>query len=148
MREPLRDETGLPPCRQCAEGAPAYEQVHGVRVRRSLAWAVVWLVVAVGLQARPSAQTIEQVTFEEAVRRAVTSHPTIQQAAAGILGAESILQQVRARSLPSVGATFGTNVIDPVTRFSGSSINPRTQTVTTAEVSVPLLTPVRWAERH
>jgi outer membrane protein len=101
-----------------------------------------------GGQMRPSAQTVEQVTFEEAVRRAVTSHPTIRQAAAGILRAEAILQQVRARSLPSVEATFGANVIDPVTRFSGSSINPRTQTVTTAGLSVPLLTPVRWAERH
>ena len=109
---------------------------------------IVWLLVGVGFEARPSVQTIEQVTFEEAVRRAVTSHPTVQQAAAGILRAESILQQVRGRSLPSVEATFGANVIDPVTRFSGSSINPRTQTVTTAGLSVPLLTPVRWAERH
>ncbi len=58
------------------------------------------------------------------------NHPTVQQAAAGILRAEAILQQVRARYLPSVDATFSTNVIDPVTQFSGTSINPRTQTVT------------------
>ncbi len=109
---------------------------------------MVWLLVGLGFQARPGAQAIEQVTFEEAVRRAVTSHPTVQRAAAGILRAESILQQVRGRSLPSIEASFGANVIDPVTRFSGSSINPRTQTVTTAGLSVPLLTPVRWAERH
>jgi outer membrane protein TolC len=106
------------------------------------------LLVGAGGQAGPTAQTIEQLTFEEAVRRAVTSHPTVQQAAAGILRAESILQQVRARSLPSVDATFSTNVIDPVTQFSGTSINPRTQTVTTAGLAVPLLTPVRWAERN
>ena len=136
------------PLHQRAERPPAHARVRATRVWCSLACAVVWLVVVMGLQARPSAQAIEQVTFEEAVRRAVTSHPTVQQAAAGILRAESILQQVRARSLPSVEATFGTNVINPVTRFSGSSINPRTQTVTTAGLSVPLLTPVRWAERH
>ena len=94
-----------------------------------------------------SAQVLETVTFEDAIQRAVKNHPTVQQAAAGILRAESILQQVRARSLPTVDASFATNVIDPVTEFSGSSINPRTQTVTTAELSVPLLTPVRWAER-
>jgi outer membrane protein TolC len=88
------------------------------------------------------------MTFDEAVRRAVTNHPTLQQAAAGILRAEAVLQQVRSRSLPSVEATFGTNVIDPVARFSGASINPRTQTATSASVSVPLLSPVRWAERH
>ena len=136
---------------------------------RSRAWCTVLLLVVAGAghsasaeaaadaperaqreggQARLNAQTIEQVTFEEAVRRAVTSHPTVQQAAAGILRAESILQQVRARSLPSVEASFSTNVIDPVTMFSGSSINPRTQTVTTAGLTVPLLTPVRWAERN
>jgi multidrug efflux system outer membrane protein len=94
-----------------------------------------------------TAQVVETVTFEDAVQRAVKNHPTVQQAAAGILRAEAILQQVRARSLPTVDAAFSTNVIDPVTQFSGASINPRTQTVTTAEVSVPLLTPVRWAER-
>ena len=124
------------------------ELVHAPRVRCSSMVAVVWLVLGAGLQARPSAQTFEQVTFEEAVRRAVASHPTVRQATAGILRAESILQQVRAQSLPSLDATFGTNVINPVTMFSGSSINPRTQTVTTAGLSVPLLTPVRWAERH
>ena len=109
---------------------------------------VAWVAFTVCLGAHPGAQTIEQVTFEEAVRRAVTNHPTLQQAAAGILRAEAVLQQVRSRSLPSVDATFSTNVIDPVTRFSGTSINPRTQTVTSASLSVPLLSPVRWAERH
>ena len=116
--------------------------------RRSVLAGLLVLLVGAGLEARPSAQTIEQVTFEEAVRRAVTGHPTVQQAAAGILRAESILLQVRSRSLPAVDATFSTNIIDPVTQFSGTSINPRTQTVTTAGLAVPLLTPVRWAERN
>ena len=35
-----------------------------------------------------------------------------------------------------------------MTRFSGSAISPRTQTVTTADVAVPLIVPVRWAERN
>jgi outer membrane protein len=100
------------------------------------------------LPAAAGAQVMESVTFEDAIQRAVRNHPTVQQAAAGILRAESILQQVRARSLPSVDASFSTNVIDPVTQFSGTSINPRTQTVTAAGLSVPLLTPVRWAERN
>jgi len=94
------------------------------------------------------AQTIERVTFDEAVRRAVTNHPTIQRAAADILRAEAVLQQVRSRSLPSVGVSMATSVIDPVTQFSGSAINPRTQTLTTASVGVPLFTAVSWAERN
>jgi outer membrane protein TolC len=107
------------------------------------------LPVLLILSAGPAAaQQLERVTFDDAIRRAVTSHPTVQQAVAGVRRAESILQQVRARSLPSVDASFTTNVVDPVTQFGGSSITPRTQTLTTAGLTVPLLAPVSRAERH
>lgn len=105
-------------------------------------------LLLIAFSGNASAQGIERVTFDEAIRRAVTNHPTIRQAAAGIIRAESILQQVRARSRPSVNASFSTNVIAPVTRFAGSSIFPRTQTVTTGELSVPLLASVNWAQRN
>src|SRR3990172_8448014 len=104
------------------------------------------LCSAAGVSAA-GAQTIERVTFDEAVRRAIASHPTVQRAAADILRAEAVLQQTRARSLPPVDFELATNVIDPVTRFSGSAIIPRTQTVTTPSIGVPLIMPVRWAER-
>ena len=119
-------------------------------MRKMTAWCVVLLllVVAGDLRVHLTAQTIEQVTFEEAILRAMTNHPTVHEAAAGVLRADSILQQARARSWPAVDASFGVNVIEPVTRFSGSAINPRAQTVTTAELSVPLLTPVSWAQRN
>jgi outer membrane protein TolC len=95
-----------------------------------------------------AAQSMERVTFDEAVRRAVANHPTIQRAAADIVRADAVLQQVRSRALPSVDASLATNVIDPVTRFDGSAIFPRAQTVTTATFAVPLIMPVRWAERN
>jgi outer membrane protein TolC len=94
-----------------------------------------------------SAQELEQVTFEEAVRRAITSHPTVQQAASALLRAQSVERQVRSRAWPTVDATVSTNVIAPVTEFSGESIVPRTQTLSTAGLTVPLYAPVRWAER-
>jgi outer membrane protein TolC len=103
------------------------------------------LLVAAGTTA--SGQTIEAITFEEAIRRATTANPGIAQAAADILRAEALFQQVRARLLPSIDATFDTSVIDPVVRFSGASVNPRTQTVSGATIAIPLLTSVRWAER-
>ncbi len=93
------------------------------------------------------AQVVERVTFEEAVRRAVTNNPTVQQAAAGIVRAEALMDQVRSLSRPTVDAGFSANVIDPITEFSGTSITPRTQTVTSAGLTVPLLTPVNWARR-
>ncbi|OFW03644.1 MAG: hypothetical protein A3I61_01685 [Acidobacteria bacterium RIFCSPLOWO2_02_FULL_68_18] len=95
-----------------------------------------------------AAQAIERVTFEEAVRRAIVNHPTVERAAADIIRADAVVQQVRARALPTIDASLATNVIDPVTRFGGSAIFPRTQTVTTAGVALPLLVPVRWAERN
>ena len=94
-----------------------------------------------------TAQTIERITFEEAITRATTNHPNIQQAAAGILRAEAILQQARARTLPTIDALFTTSIVDPIQEFEGTSITPRVQTQTSAAFSAPLLTPVRWAER-
>ena len=114
---------------------------------RTWALGLVWLV-ACGLSPGAGAQTFERATFDEAVRRAVANHPTVQRAAADIMRADALLQQVRARVRPSVGASLVTNVVDPVTRFGGSAIFPRTQTVTTAAVAVPLVTPVSWAERN
>jgi outer membrane protein TolC len=95
-----------------------------------------------------SAQQLERVTFEEAIRRAVMAHPTVQQAAANVLRAEALLDQARARASLTADASVTTTVIEPVTRFSGASIIPRTQTVTAAAVRMPLLAPVAWAERN
>ncbi len=113
--------------------------------RKTLVMVLAAAVVAVSAPAH--AQSVESMTFEDAIRRATANNPGIQQAAAGILRAEALLQQVRARLRPSIDASFTTNVIDPVVSFSGASINPRVQTVSGATVAVPLLTSVRWAER-
>jgi outer membrane protein TolC len=106
------------------------------------------LALLIALQGSAGAQVLETVTFDEAVQRAVKNHPNVQQAAADIVRAEAILQQTRSRYLPTIDATFSMNVIDPVTVFSGANINPRTQTVTSGGLSLPILTPVRWAERN
>jgi outer membrane protein TolC len=94
-----------------------------------------------------SAQTIEAISFDEAIRRAVTNNPSVQQAAAGILRAESLLQQTRATALPSVNANLTTNVIGPVPEFAGQNISPRSQLNTSLALGVPLVAPVRWAQR-
>ena len=76
-----------------------------------------------GLQARAAdAQTIERLTFQEAIVRAVQNNPSIAQAAQGILRAESILQQVRSSSLPAVGVNFTVNVLlSPGASVNGAS---------------------------
>jgi outer membrane protein TolC len=94
-----------------------------------------------------AAQAIERVTFDDAIRRAAANNPTVQQAAAGILRAEALLQQVRARSRPSLDASLAIDAIDPVTSFDGNNITPRAQTATSASLRAPLWTPVAWAQR-
>lgn len=108
---------------------------------------VVVLLALAAVAPRASAQTIEAITFDEAIRRAVTNNPTVQQAAAGILRAEALLQQTRALSLPSLNATLATNIIGPVPEFGGQNIVPRSQLNASAALAVPLLEPVRWAQR-
>ena len=120
----------------------AHLMTGGGALRVLVTTGVLALAVSRGL----CAQTVDRVSFDEAVRRAIANHPTVQQAAADILRAEGVAQQVRSQALPTIGAAVTTNVIDPVTRFSGSAISPRTQAVTTADVIVPLVVPTRWAE--
>jgi outer membrane protein len=122
----------------------------GARTRCSFLPGVVGIAVFLvsGWGSAPaSGQTIDAITFEEAVRRAIANNPTIQQAAAGILRAEALLQQTRALSLPSVDAALSTRVIGPVPEFSGESIVPRSQLNASLGFAVPVLQPVQWAQR-
>ena len=95
-----------------------------------------------------SAQEPERVTFDDAIRRAVSNHPTVRQAAADVLRAQAVLQQARGRTRPVVDASFSTITIGPVTSFDGQNIVPRIQTATGAALNVPIFTPVGWAERN
>jgi outer membrane protein TolC len=109
-----------------------------------------FVMLLLGLIAWPAlaaAQTIERITFDEAIRRATTNNPTIQQAAAGILRAEALLQQVTSRTRPSLDASVGLDVIDPVTSFDGTNITPRAQSATSATFRAPIWTPLAWAQR-
>lgn len=105
--------------------------------------------MVLGLATAPAAQELplERITFDEAIQRAVTNNPSVEQAAAGILRAEGLLQQVRSLSLPFADATLTATTIGPVQEFAGESINPRTQLRTAFGVSMPLLAATRWAQR-
>jgi outer membrane protein TolC len=105
---------------------------------------LVCLAAATPAAAQPA---MERLTFDEAIRRAVTSHPTVERAAADILRAEAILQQVRSASLPTAAASVTSTTIGPVPEFGGETIVPRTQVNAGASLAVPLFAPVRWAER-
>jgi len=97
------------------------------------------------------AQTLERLTFAQAIDRATKNNPSVAQATTGIMRAEAILQQVRSSSLPTVNASFATNFTNPVKFDTGSgtaTVVPGVQTQTTLNLGVPILTPVAWAQRN
>lgn len=93
------------------------------------------------------AQTLERLTFQQAIDRALQNNPTVAQATAGIMRAESILQQVRSSSLPALGLAITTNATTPV-KFGDQTVQPGVQTQTAPTFGVPVLTPVAWAQRN
>jgi len=93
------------------------------------------------------AQTLERLTFAQAIERAVANNPTIAQAAAGIMRADAILQQVRSSSLPALGLAMTTTFTNPV-KFDDVTVIPMVQTQTIPTLGVPILTPVAWAQRN
>ena len=108
---------------------------------------ILFLVCAVFATRPVMAQAIERISFQQAIERATRNNPTVQQATAGIMRAEAILQQVRSSSLPALALTTATNITNPV-KFGGQSVIPAVQTQTTPAFGVPILTPVAWAQRN
>ncbi|HEV7501023.1 MAG TPA: TolC family protein [Vicinamibacteria bacterium] len=95
----------------------------------------------------PVAPAIEQVTFDEAVQRAVAHNPTVGQAAQAILRAEALLDSARSVFRPSVSGAVATTVLDAARGFSGNITQPRTQTAFGATLSYPVLAASRWAAK-
>jgi outer membrane protein TolC len=121
--------------------------MHRLRVLRG------HLAVAILLVASTSAvgQPLERLTFQEAIDRATKNNPTVVRATEGILRAEAILQQTRSSSLPTLNATLATNFTNPVKFDTGSgtaTVVPLVQTNTSPLLTIPILTPVAWAQRN
>jgi outer membrane protein len=106
---------------------------------------VAMLTFASPVFAQAPAPPMERVTFEEAVQRALKNSPTIAQAAEAVLRAEGLLQQARAATLPSVNAFVSNATLDSGRSFGGTVVQPRNQTTLSADLSMPVLAPARWA---
>lgn len=117
------------------------------RLRRLLRIAV-FPVMAAPVAAQTPQLVVERLTFDEAVARATARHPSIAEAAAGIRRAQAVLEQARAATRPAINASATTTTIDPVPSFSGFNVIPRTQLLAGIGLSVPVVTPVRWAQQN
>ena len=90
---------------------------------------------------------VEQLSFEEAVARAVERNPSVGEASQAILQAKSLLDRKRTVFYPLVYGDVGTAILDDARGFNGSIVTPQTQTRFSATVSYALLDAVRWANR-
>lgn len=109
--------------------------------------AIVFVLAVLTVASASAQQTaMQRLTFDEAIQQALAKNPSVQQAATSILRAEAVFQQVRSLSLPAVDAVVSTRTIGPITRFGGEAITPRTQVTVAPSLSVPILTPVFWAQ--
>jgi outer membrane protein len=91
---------------------------------------------------------LEQVTFEEAVSRALSHNPSIGEAAQAILRTEALLSEARAVFLPLAYGNVGTAVIDAARGFNGQIVQPKTQTAFNATASYSVLNAAGWAAKN
>ena len=120
----------------------------GPAAARPAGWSCcsVWLVCTPSISGQTPAPVMERVTLDEAVARALARNPTVcAQAATAIVRAEGFLQQARAATRPSVSAGLSTSVLDSGRAFDDLVVQPRTQTLLSANASVPLLAASQWA---
>lgn len=89
---------------------------------------------------------LEKVTFDEAVRRALSRNPTALVAAEEVRRADGLLGEARSGSLPFLGVTGTLTWLDANRVSGGRVIAAERQSNATGLVSVPLVAPARWAQ--
>jgi outer membrane protein len=118
----------------------------------SLSFALLGLALVRAAAAQPQvpgdSPVLEQVTFDEAVSRAIAHNPSVGEAAQAILRAEALLGEARSVFLPLAYGSAGTAVLDAARGFDGSIVQPRTQTAFSATASYPVLAASRWAAKN
>jgi outer membrane protein TolC len=109
--------------------------------------AALGLVLVPALAGRAAAQqgVVERVTFDDAVRRAVTRNPEVAEAAQAILRAEALLQQAATVFRPTIAGSVTTTVLDAARGFDEFVTQPQTQALVGLSLSYAVLAPSRWA---
>lgn len=115
--------------------------------RRSVFGSALALAIVLIAPSAAAAQSMERLSFDEAIARALAKNPDVAAAETAIRRAEALLQQARTISRPTVGAGVTTTVLDSERAFGGQVSQPQTQTVFAGSVSYPVLAPSRWALR-
>ena len=102
----------------------------------------------------PPDSTLQQVTFDEAVARAVAKNPSVGEATAAILRAQGLLDQAKSVFYPRVYGNISQSILDDVRGFAGVDggpfqvTQPRSQKTFNATASYAFFSPVRWAQKN
>ena len=91
--------------------------------------------------------TIEPVSFDEAVRRAMTANPSVAIAASSILRAEALLKQAQAVTRPQISAEGSNLTLDSSREVDGDVVTPQNTFSASIPVSMPLFAPAQWARK-
>jgi len=83
--------------------------------------------------------------MHEAVRLALLGNPTFLVAREEIARAQGLLEQARAQSIPSLGATGLVERLNAARVFDGSVTQPASQLNLTGTLTIPLVNPRAWA---
>lgn len=120
----------------------------------SLAVAVLGLVATASAQAPATAPaaaqppaSVESLTFQQAIDRAIANNPSAGIAAAGILRAEGLLRQAQAASLLQVNGSVQTTTLNQGVEFDGATVQPRSQITGSLTLDMPIVAAAAWARR-
>jgi outer membrane protein TolC len=123
-------------------------KARGERSQAQRRGTLLTVVLAIALPVAAAGQpvaTLERLTFDEAIRRALANNPGVAEAAQAILQAEVLLQQARTIYRPTLDGLVTTTFLDSARGFDGLVTQPRTQTFLGASLSYPVLAAADWA---
>jgi outer membrane protein TolC len=115
--------------------------------RLTLAVLLCLAAAAPGARADGPPAPSEQVTFRDAVNRAVQQNPSVKQAAQEILRAQALLQQARGVTRPALTGSVINTTLNTGVSFNGVTAAEQNQTTLNVTLSAMLYAPVLWARK-
>jgi HAE1 family hydrophobic/amphiphilic exporter-1 len=133
-------------------GRRSHDEEEGGTPARTIATLVILSLLApIGAHAQTPPVTgepvIEAVTFDQAISRALEKNQTVRIAAANILRAQGLMQQIRSAALPRLTGSVNNTTLDQAFGFDNNIVQPRNQWTFGLSASVPLLAAAQWAAR-
>ena len=99
------------------------------------------------LFAQTAPAPVVQVTFKDAIDRAVEKNPSVAAAASGILRAEGLIRQARAGTQLQLSGNVTTTTLNRGVEFQGSTVTPRNQATASLNADMPIVAAAAWARR-